>query len=553
MGLKITKDQERPYHDWSAFVVVAAFSVGLTAALTFVIGHRHLPINHLLIMSLVSAAPLPIAMALSARIFRQHFLAPLHDATQELFNNQNMNSITPSPVAALAICEFIEAHNHRIARSKTLYEEDAYLCQRNAVSHMTQMLAHDVRKPFSILRMGLSLLSSAQDPVGIQNILSRLVPETEKAMNHVDSLISDIMEVDAPSRANSREILSPQLLIEDAVSEIGRIFPRAVIGITYDLQHKYNVLANAQKSRRVFVNILINAVQATGRDFGKSGHIWIKTRDIDQFVEFCIANSGSQIPLANLSRIFDAFFTSGKKTGTGLGLAIAQKVVTEHGGQIWCRSHATAEYPTGLVEFYFTLPVTENKKAEMTLRPLQKRALSNDEGMLFAPNVSTYETQTEDTTVLNETLISSTRLTHKQSYGLDQPSPNQPEVAVVEDNPFILDAWVETLSQDAKVHTASSPEAMSQLLFDDPDLLNRLACVVTDLHFDNSPMNGVDVGKKLKKDRPNLPTLLSSDGWISQEEMTGSIDHVIPKEPMTYRRLKEFFRSSSPGSGKASS
>jgi hypothetical protein len=58
--------------------------------------------------------------------------------------------------------------------------------------------------------------------------------------------------------------------------------------------------------------------------------------------------------------LFDAFFTNGKKSGTGLGLAIAHKLVTAHGGRIWCTSSVTPEHPEGKVEFFFTLPVSKN-------------------------------------------------------------------------------------------------------------------------------------------------------------------------------------------------
>lgn len=82
---------------------------------------------------------------------------------------------------------------------------------------------------------------------------------------------------------------------------------------------------------------------------------------------------------------------------------------------------------------------------------------------------------------------------------------------------------------------------MTQLLSDDPGLLERLACVLTDLHFDNSTTNGVDVDQKLKRDRPSLPTLLSSDGWISQDKMTGSRDPYVSEGGYDLSKTKGVF------------
>lgn len=98
---------------------------------------------------------------------------------------------------------------------------------------------------------------------------------------------------------------------------------------------------------------LDNAFQAID---GK-GHIWIETKEQEGFMQICIGNEGSHIAEAELSKVFDAFFTSGKKSGTGIGLAIAQKFVQAHRGQIWCESLRDAAFPQGKVEFFFTLPI----------------------------------------------------------------------------------------------------------------------------------------------------------------------------------------------------
>ncbi len=76
-------------------------------------------------------------------------------------------------------------------------------------------------------------------------------------------------------------------------------------------------------------------------------------------MELRLANSGSYIPPESLEKLFDSFFTSGKKGGTGLGLAIAKKIVELHGGKIYCVSEKSEIFPTGMVEFVFTLPLSQ--------------------------------------------------------------------------------------------------------------------------------------------------------------------------------------------------
>lgn len=545
--------------------------------------------------------------------------------------------------------------------------ENRKLEQQAAVARMTEMLAHDVRKPFSILRMGLNMLGSAKDSEGIKRVLSRLVPEVDKAVSNVDGLIADVMEIGSSSTQLIQEPASPEVLVEAAIADLCRVHPKANVRLSYDFQHTKPVSVHIRKVARVFSNILSNAVQAMKCE----GDIWFRTRNLDGLIEFCIGNSGSVIPPEHIPKLFDAFFTSGKKGGTGLGLAIAQKVITAHGGTIRCESSVAPENLVGRVEFFFTLPVAAAEGApkfqgslpQHTTDILRTFALSQadqevrqdaslskaeselevdiqtagaelgrlirvlvvDDEEVYRQGLKVAMTQNPDLSaalaiefapgsaealakvqangfdlVISDVDLGSASLNgfelvhliraegpnclicvhsnrmvaedHKTAIAggadafLPKPMarehllklilqaaeralsdrdplevtahlPARPEVVIVEDNPFILEAWVECLAKDAAVHAVESPEALSAKLTKDPGLLDRLAYVVTDYNFDNSTQNGVDVGKMIKHRRPGLRVLLSSDGSVPASEMVGAIDRVISKDPLAYTDL----------------
>jgi len=91
---------------------------------------------------------------------------------------------------------------------------------------------------------------------------------------------------------------------------------------------------------QVILNIIVNAAHAIGDIVGDGGtgkgSITVTTRQVDQWAEIRIADTGAGMTEAVRARIFDAFFTTkevGK--GTGQGLAIAYNVIVEkHGGTI---------------------------------------------------------------------------------------------------------------------------------------------------------------------------------------------------------------------------
>ena len=222
------------------------------------------------------------------------------------------------------------------------------------IASTTQALAHDVRKPFSMFKMIIDTVQNSKSVEEARDLMENALPEVNQAMASVDGLIQDVMQIGSDSKP-MLEVVTAGSLIESAISELFRVYPVANVSLSYVFGHKQMLDVDTVRVSRVFANILGNAVQA----MSEKGNIWIKTSESNSRIEFVLGNSGSSIPEEISSKLFDAFFTSGKKGGTGLGLAIAKKTVEAHGGAIFCRSEKTPEHPTGMVEFVFTLPASE--------------------------------------------------------------------------------------------------------------------------------------------------------------------------------------------------
>ena len=85
------------------------------------------------------------------------------------------------------------------------------------------------------------------------------------------------------------------------------------------------------KIGQVLLNVYLNAMEAM--DDGGTLKVWTENDTVNSNVIISVSDTGHGIPLQDLSRVFDPYFTT-KQSGTGLGLAIVHKILEAHSGQI---------------------------------------------------------------------------------------------------------------------------------------------------------------------------------------------------------------------------
>ena len=95
------------------------------------------------------------------------------------------------------------------------------------------------------------------------------------------------------------------------------------------------VAGSPAQLNQVFLNLLVNAMQAIESTHRDDGRIAITTDGRDGEVIVEVADNGCGIADENLPQIFDPFFTTKDVgDGTGLGLSITHSMVQDHGGRL---------------------------------------------------------------------------------------------------------------------------------------------------------------------------------------------------------------------------
>ncbi|HBE76545.1 MAG TPA: hypothetical protein DDW65_02000 [Firmicutes bacterium] len=113
------------------------------------------------------------------------------------------------------------------------------------------------------------------------------------------------------------------------------------------------ILADEERFTQIVYNLLGNAVK-----FTTAGTITISARQIDEFIEISVSDTGIGIPEEKIVTIFESFeqlnpTSTTDQNGTGLGLSITKHLVESHGGKIWVQS-----VPGEGSTFTFTMPVS---------------------------------------------------------------------------------------------------------------------------------------------------------------------------------------------------
>ena len=121
----------------------------------------------------------------------------------------------------------------------------------------------------------------------------------------------------------------------------------------------------AGEFNQVILNLVTNAAHAISDKNGSNGQtlgkITIRTRQVEEWAEVQIEDTGCGVPERNRSRVFELFFTTKEVgRGTGQGLALAHTIIVKkHGGQIWFQS----EEGRGTT-FFVRLPLGKAGKSE---------------------------------------------------------------------------------------------------------------------------------------------------------------------------------------------
>jgi two-component system, NtrC family, sensor kinase len=202
----------------------------------------------------------------------------------------------------------------------------------SALGRMAAGIAHEINNPLAgILLFSTSMLKKAPSEGPIKEGLEIIIQETIRCK----AIIQDLLEF-SREREPQKTPADINQVIEKGVAILKNELRLHQIRLEKELADQLpKILIDENQIQQVVVNLLLNAIQA----IGKQGVITIRTgvSPSHKFVNLEVSDSGCGILPEHLPKIFDPFFST-KPKGTGLGLAVTFGIVQKHGGQIHVES-----------------------------------------------------------------------------------------------------------------------------------------------------------------------------------------------------------------------
>ncbi len=228
------------------------------------------------------------------------------------------------------------------------YEQDI----RDLISN----ISHDLKTPLTAIKGYSEAIID-----GVANTpekMERYIKTIHSKADDMDVLLNELSiasKIDTNTIPYNFERIDIEEYFADCIEEISSDLEQKNMDFAFFnyIEERCRVVADPEQLKRVINNIVSNSCKYSGKT-GKGGHLNIRLKDMESYVQVEIEDDGIGISARDLPNIFNRLYRADSSRsssgGSGLGLSISKKIIEDHGGHIW----ASSKVGTGTT-IYFTL------------------------------------------------------------------------------------------------------------------------------------------------------------------------------------------------------
>ena len=211
--------------------------------------------------------------------------------------------------------------------------------RRVTAGELVGSIAHELRQPLAAI---VASAGAGQNWLK-QNMLSfdearRAFQNIVKDAHRADEVIENVRGM-FKKTSSPHEPLDVNEALEQVLAHVQRRLDVDNISLTKVLASDPApvVLGDRVQLQQVFLNLVMNAIEAMNDLKSRSHYLELRTEIDDARVLVSMGDSGPGISEEKITKIFAPFYTT-KPDGMGMGLSICQSIIEAHGGRLTARA-----------------------------------------------------------------------------------------------------------------------------------------------------------------------------------------------------------------------
>ncbi len=359
---------------------------------------------------------------------------------------------------------------------------DSALSEKISMGRQARMLVHDLRRVLKV-----------SDPA---------------SRAYVDGFLAELSALDRETSL-LRKAVSLVSIAGQSLAQVAPVWSSRQLRYEIDFKHSSLVIGDPAAIRRIFDNLLDNASAASpagGLIEVRTSDAILRSKDVSRpACALKIQNESVRLgeeKIAGMSNPSLSRSSAGRSSGRGLGLVIVRSLVEAMAGEFRISESVSDGSGSGssTVTFEVLLPCDPQMVDPGAVRSGEDSGLA---GVKYRRKL----------------------------------------IIVVDDSPFIREAWENQLSE-AEIVTYASPEDFLDAWRDGKDFSQRSVILVSDYHFDSSSMDGVTLAREALRSGIK-DVVICSDWELGQLELRGTPVKVLKKDKLTVSALLEAIQNPS--------
>lgn len=256
---------------------------------------------------------------------------------------------------AIENTRLFEAERSAVLQLRSAQQQLVQTERMAALGEMSARIAHEVNNPLGIIKNYILLLKRDSTSAAEIDEYTDIVGQE---IDRIAAIVRQLREYQRPART-APEPVDISTIMDETLRLMARQLRSDNITLEREIDPgEFIVKGHTDSIKQVFLNLIMNARSA----MSGGGRLTISMRreNSDLVTQFC--DTGGGVPVENIPRLFEPYFTTKGEKGTGLGLSVCYGIISSLGGLI------TYKNTTQGGCFEIRLPLTEERMADDTKR-----------------------------------------------------------------------------------------------------------------------------------------------------------------------------------------